>query len=90
MEIISGYCKLCRSTETEMYGSVLNEWKERHYESCKESGCKHPVFYLIDKTEKEVLKWSVSDINDMITSDEFECNNVKEWYEEFESEFLQM
>ena len=89
MEIVSGYCQLCRTAETEMYGEVINEWGQRHYEACKESGCKHPVLYAIDKTEKEVYKFDICDINDMITSSDYECSNIEEWYEEFESVFNQ-
>tara|TARA_R110001632_G_scaffold21606_6_gene62931 strand:+ start:1489 stop:1758 length:270 start_codon:yes stop_codon:yes gene_type:complete len=87
MEIVSGYCQICRSTEVEMYGEVISEWNKRHYEACKEGGCKHPVLYVFDKDEQDVYKWGVSDIQEMITSPDYDCNNIEEWYEEFESVF---
>ena len=87
MEIVSGYCKLCRVAETEMYGEVLSDWGKRHYEACKEGGCKHPVLYVIDKTNEDMWCFDVDDINELITCDEWNCSNIEEWYEEFEEVF---
>tara|TARA_R100000951_G_scaffold114050_1_gene117438 strand:- start:67 stop:339 length:273 start_codon:yes stop_codon:yes gene_type:complete len=87
MEIVSGYCQLCRDSETQMYGEVINEWSERHYQACKRGRCKHPIVYVIDKTEKQVFNWKVSEIDDMITSSDFECSNIEEWYEELKYTF---
>ena len=91
MEIVSGYCDLCRAKEREMYGEVLSEYGQRHYEACNKGACTHPVFYVFNKIVKEPpIAYTVPVIKNMITSSELECNNIEEWYEEFEIVFADM
>ena len=68
-EIIVGYCDLCRSYETENYGEILNKMNKQHYEACLHSHCKHPVFYIADKTNKQMCAFPVYHIEEMLQDD---------------------
>tara|TARA_R110000782_G_C14693534_1_gene401376 strand:+ start:87 stop:347 length:261 start_codon:yes stop_codon:yes gene_type:complete len=68
-EIIVGYCDLCRSYETQNYGNILNDMNEQHYEACKNSHCKHPVFYIADNTNKQMYGYKVGQVKQMLEDD---------------------
>ncbi len=38
-----GYCALCRAKELELYDTLV--YDQRHFEACRDAGCKHPPAY---------------------------------------------
>ena len=68
-EIIVGYCDLCRSYERENYGEVLSQMNQKHFRACKISNCLHPVFYIVDHTEKRMIPYPIDHIQRMLTAD---------------------
>lgn len=66
-EVIVGYCCLCRSYEVEHYSEVVSELNDKHFKACKDSKCKHPVFYLVDHDERKTLSFPVEVIETIFT-----------------------
>jgi hypothetical protein len=48
MTKMPGYCTLCRAKEIELFGTVLNSSGSDHLRACKEAGCVHPPYYVIN------------------------------------------
>jgi len=66
-EVILGYCCLCRTYEMNHYSEVVNELNDKHFKACKDSKCKHPVFYLVNHAEKESIPFTVESIENVFT-----------------------
>ena len=69
MEIVVGYCSLCRSYERDNYSMVINEVNEKHFTACKESKCSHPVFYIADLKSNTISAFPVETIEKIFTED---------------------